>query len=259
MIRKYWAVFSYSLKNRIAYLPAFAFRNIFFLIILYIFSKLWGVIYKEASTIEGLGIEQTLWYLAFTEAIELGKVRIFEEIQTEVKDGSIAYSIGRPYSYVCFMFFRGYGATITQMLPLLLLGGGFASILTGPLGNIPILPGIVVLLGGAALSMLWMILIGLLAFWFEEVTPFYWLFQKMVFIIGGMFIPIDFFPRWLQGFSKSSPFAFSAYWPAIVIVDFSWERFLLAVTGQLGYGIVLFTAISLLFTTVRKRLHVQGG
>jgi len=106
---------------------------------------------------------------------------------------------------------------------------------------------------------MWGIIIGLLAFWTEEVTPFYWILQKLIFIAGGMFIPIDFFPGWLQGPAKVLPFAFSAYWPAIAIVNFSLESFMTALSGQLFYITVLGLIAYFIFRTALKKIHVQGG
>ena len=103
------------------------------------------------------------------------------------------------------------------------------------------------------------IIIGLLAFWFEEVSPFHWILQKLIFIIGGMFFPIDLFPEWLQGVSKASPFAFSAYWPAITIVNFSYRSFITCLVGQAAYLVILFAVSMLLFRAAVKKVHVQGG
>ena len=61
---------------------------------------------------------------------------------------------------------------------------------------------------------------------FEEVGPFVWIFQKLTLIIGGVFLPIDFFPVWMQGVARALPFAFTAYWPAVTMVKWSWGTFL---------------------------------
>jgi len=101
--------------------------------------------------------------------------------------------------------------------------------------------------------------VGLLAFWFEEVMPFWWILQKLVFVIGGMFIPIDFYPQWLQGIAKLTPFAFAAYWPATTFVAFSTGRFVTTIVGQIVYIGLLGLLASLLFRAAVRKLHVQGG
>ncbi|MBN2510538.1 MAG: ABC-2 family transporter protein [Spirochaetales bacterium] len=259
MIRKYSTIFSFSLKNQMVYVPAFMFRNVFFILVLFVFSNLWRVVYGARDTIAGLTLTQALWYLAFTETVELGKVRIFDEIQTEVKEGTLAYTLNRPYSYLLFMYAKGLGSSVPQMLSLALIGSLFSFVFAGPLPYFNPAAAAVVLMGGVGCTLAWMLLIGVLSFWFEEVTPFYWLLQKLIFIIGGMFIPIDFFPPWLESLARYSPFAFSAYWPAIVSVDYSSMRFLTAAAGQGFYILLLLSISALLYRRGIRQLSVQGG
>ena len=112
---------------------------------------------------------------------------------------------------------------------------------------------------GIVIGTLMQVCIGLLAFWFEEVMPFWWIIQKLVFVIGGMFIPIDFYPEWLQRIARVTPFAFASYWPASTFVAFSWERALTTLCGQAIY-IVLLTGVALgIFRAAVRKLHIQGG
>jgi ABC-2 type transport system permease protein len=74
-----------------------------------------------------------------------------------------------------------------------------------------------------------------------------------------MFFPIDFFPDWLQGIAKALPFAYSAYWPAYTMVNFSRDVFLAGLKGQLIYIIALFAIVLLIFKRGEKRVHAQGG
>ena len=244
-----------------AYLPAFVARNLFFVLIVFIFSSLWRAVYAGRDLLAGLSMTQVLWYLTLTEVIELSKTNIYMSIQEEVKDGTIAYTLTRPFSYIFYYFFQAMGQNLVKMVPMLLeaflLGTLFAGYLPGYFRAIPY--GLILIVGGFGVVTLWQIIIGLLAFWFEEVSPFYWIVQKLVFIIGGMFFPIDLFPSWLAGISKASPFAFSAYWPAITVVNFTHEKFFTCLTGQIIYGGVLLSVSMLLFRAAVKKVHVQGG
>lgn len=260
-LRKYLKIFSCTVRDQFAYIPAYLIGNIFFIVILFVFFSLWTVIYKDQTLIAGLTITQTLWYLSFAEAIELSKARVYLQIQEEVKEGSIAYALGRPYSYVGFKVARSLGESLVKVIPILILGFIICSLFTGILpGYARVLPfGLVLIAGGVLLNILWGIIIGLLAFWTEEVTPFYWILQKLIFIGGGMFIPIDFFPEWIQGAAKVAPFAFSAYWPAITMVNFSLESFRITLMGQFFYISFLGCLAYVIFKSALKKLHVQGG
>lgn len=260
-LRKYSTVFAIASRDQLVYLPSFLARNVFFVVVMFVFYSLWRAIYAGSATVAGFTMVQMLWYLSFTEAIELSQTRIFTPISEEVKDGTVAYSLNRPYSYVFFWISRAMGENLVKVVPLLAEGFVLALLMVGPLpGYLSALPVglITVVLGilmGAGLQMI----VGLLAFWFEEVMPFYWILQKLVFVIGGMFIPIDVYPDWLQGIARYSPFAFAAYWPATVFVDFTPERVVTTLVGQVVY-ITVFLAIAVsLFRVAVKRLHAHGG
>jgi ABC-2 type transport system permease protein len=260
-LRKYRTILAISMRNQLQYLPAYLSRNLFFLIIMFIFSSLWRVVFAENPVIAGFTMTQTLWYLTITETVELARASGYVEIQEEVKDGTIAYALLRPYSYAFFKIPRFVGESLVKIGPILaegfLVAWLFSGMLPGYFRAIPL--GIVLIIGGIILNTLWQTTIGLLAFWTEEVAPFYWIVQKLLFVLGGLFFPIDFFPDRLASISKLLPFAFAAYWPARTVVAFSWEAFATALLGQLGY-IALFSALlALVFRRAKRRVHVQGG
>jgi ABC-2 type transport system permease protein len=259
--RKYGALYAVALRQQLRYLKAFLARNVFFVVVLFIFTSLWRVIFADKPLVAGLTIVQTLWYLTFTETVELCKARVHTEIQAEVRDGSIAYSLLRPYSYVLAKVARAMGESTARIAPIMVVGALAALAFTGPLpGYFRALPfGLVLIAGGLLLNTLWLLLFGLLAFWIEEVSPIYWIFQKLVFVIGGMFFPIDFFPGWMQGISRALPFAYSAYWPAMTMVRWSWATFLQGLVGQLGYIALLGLAAAALFRVAARKVQAHGG
>ena len=258
---KYAFVFRIASRDQFIYLPAFLARNIFFLVVIYIFYALWGVVYGDGQVLVGFTMAQTLWYLTFTEAIEFAQSRIFIDISEDVKDGTIAYQLCRPYSYIGYWVSRAMGENLVKLVPMLLEGFILASLMVGVLpGYLAALPiGLLAITGGLLVGTLMKVVIGLLAFWFEEVMPFWWILQKLVFVIGGMFIPIDFYPDWLQGIAKATPFAFVAYWPASTFVAFSWERAWTTLAGLAIYTVVFAGLAAAIFRAAVRKLHVQGG
>ena len=258
---KYFSAFSIAVREQLQYLPAHISRNIFFIFILFIFYSLWRVVFAERPIIAGFTMQQTLWYLTVTETVELSKARAFAKIQAEVKDGSIAYSLLRPFQYPFFKIPGFVGESMVRAVPILIEGFVVAALLAGLLpGYFRAIPaGILLIIGGIILNALWYTAIGLLAFWTEEVSPFYFIMQKLIFILGGLFFPIDFFPERLAAVSKVLPFSFVAYWPAKIVVDFSYDLFFYALVGQLIYIAIFAGIVALLFETAKRRVHVQGG
>ena len=101
---KYSAIAQINLQNSLAYAGEMAYRSIFMIVILYVFVQLWRVTYQAAgtATIAGLSFRDTLWYLVMTETIELSRTRFANQMSDEVKDGSLAYTLSRPYNYLLY-------------------------------------------------------------------------------------------------------------------------------------------------------------
>jgi len=260
-MRKYLLIFRLAARDQLIYLPSFLVKNLFFVVLVFVFWSLWRVVFAGRGVIAGLTLVQTLWYLTFTETIELSKGRILGQIQEEVKDGTLTVTLSKPYSYPLFHLARAMGESVVKILPMLAEGLVLGLLMVGPLpGYVRSLPfGIILIVAGLLLTNLWTLLIGLVAFWTEEVSPFYWIMQKFVFIVGGMFIPIDLFPGWLAGVARWLPFAFSAYWPAYTMVSGSREAFLTGLAGAAGYAVILGAGVAALFALGRRRVHAQGG
>ncbi len=260
-MRKYFDILSTELKNQVAYIPSFMLRNIFFIVIMLIFFALWSVVYSSGGFNGMFTLNQMIWYLTITECIELSKSRIYWDVQEEVKSGSIAYTIGRPYNYNLFQIFKSLGTSLIKIVPLLIMGFVIAFILVGFLPNyFKALPfGLIVIIGGVILNTIWYLIIGLFSFWVEDAFPFLLILQKLTFIFGGFFFPLEFLPKWSQGIVKVLPFSYSAYWPGKVVVDYDINTFIYVVKGQFIWTVVLLGAASLIFNSAVRRLHVQGG
>ena len=102
-------------------------------------------------------------------------------------------------------------------------------------------------------------LIGLAAFLVEDVAAFDWIYQKLLFILGGMLIPLDFFPGWLRSVSMASPFAYTIYGPARLFVDPGIRRFFDLITGQLIWLAVLTIIVTVSYRRGIQWLTINGG
>ncbi|MEZ4835344.1 MAG: ABC-2 family transporter protein [Caldilineaceae bacterium] len=248
-VTKYWAVLRMQLQNNLAYPLDLLGRTISILLFLWIFVNLWRVTYSAAGedVIAGLSLRDTLWYLMMAEAVILSKTDLSRIISEAVKDGSIAYLLNKPFNFIVYQFATGLGDSVLAFVVNAAAGSALIWWLVGPP---PPVQGW--LLASVAVLLAWFLdfciasLIGLSAFVAEEVSAFRWVYQKLVFILGGLLIPIDFFPDWLQAIALRLPFAWTIYGPARLFVDPTWARFGEVVLmqgiwlGILGVGLVFF-------------------
>jgi ABC-2 type transport system permease protein len=261
-MRKYLTIFKINLLNSLAYPAELVTRSAMILLFMWIFFQLWFITFAAAGSdvINGLSLRDTMWYLLLAETLELGRPRLARVISEQVKDGSIAYLLNKPYNFLLYQLSSGLGESLLRMGMLFMVGGALVWILAGPPPNLINWPlALVALVGAWLLHFCVNALIGLSAFTVEEVAPFEWIYQKLVFILGGMLIPLDFYPAWLQTIAKSLPFAYMMYGPARLFVQPDMQLFMLIVIGQLLWLAVLGGLLVQVFSRGMKRLAINGG
>jgi len=261
-MKKYLAVLQTNLLNSLAYPGELLMRSGMIVIFMWVFFQLWRVVFRSAGTeiINGLTLNDTIWYLLLAETLELGRPRLSRIISEQVKDGSIAYLINKPYNFLIYQLANGLGESLPRLGMLFVIGGALVWVMAGPPPNIINWPvALLALVGAWLLHFCVNALIGLAAFVSEEVAPYEWIYQKLVFIFGGMLIPLDFYPQWLQSVAKSLPFAYMMYGPARLFVEPSLPIFIQIISGQLIWLAVLGSIVALAFSRGMRRLAINGG
>ncbi|MBI5032502.1 MAG: ABC-2 family transporter protein [Chloroflexi bacterium] len=224
--------------------------------------QLWNATYRAMgqSTIAGLSLNETMWYFMLAETIVMSKPRLSATISESVKDGSIAYLLNKPYDFLLYQFSVAFGDGAMRLVFNAIVGSAIVWLMVGPP---PDLLGIPLVLIAIALG--WLIdfcmtaMIGLTAFVTEDVAAFDWIYAKFVLILGGVLIPLDFFPDWLGNIAKALPFAYATYGPARLFVTPDLTRFAALVIGQIIWLIVLGTLLSLVYRRGERQLTINGG
>ncbi len=261
-ILKYWSIFQITLINSLAYPGELAGRSLMIIPFMWIFYQLWKVTFNAAGveSMNGLTLRDTLWYLMLAETIELGRPPIARTMSESVKDGSIAYILNKPYDFLLYQFSTAMGETIFRAMLNAVFGGLTVLWLVGapehPEGFLIALPAI---LGAWVLHFCINAMIGLSAFVVEDVSAFSWIYQKLAFIFGGMLIPLDFYPQWLQTFAKFLPFSSAIYGPARLFVTPTTQIFINVMTLQAGWIIALIFLLTVAYRRGLTQLTVNGG
>lgn len=259
---KYWAIFQITLINSLAYPGELIGRSLMIIPFMWIFYQLWKVTYAAAGTdvINGLTLANVLWYLMLAETIELGRPPLARTISENVKDGSIAYLLNKPYDFLLYQLSTTMGETVFRALMNALFGGAVVLWLVGvpehPEGFLIALPAVI---GAWVLHFCVTAMIGLGAFLVEDVSAFMWIYQKLAFLFGGLLIPLDFYPPWLQTLARALPFSSMTYGPARLFVTPTPELFASVMALQ-GIWIVIL-GLLLIFAYRRgvAYLSVNGG
>jgi ABC-2 type transport system permease protein len=260
---RYAFVLRTAARQQWIYRAELAMRAIQMVLFIGVFMALWTTAFGVSGRVEmaGFSLVEVVWYLAMTETIALSSSRVFIEIGEAVRAGDLAYTLARPLSYPFYQVANSLGNSAPRFLLNLLTGVAVVWIGMGQVAGST--PGMIAFVGMATLALLLdalvAVLIGLLAFWIEEVMPVFWIYQKLLFTVGGMFLPLELFPDWLRRIAEWLPFQFITYVPARAFVAFEPEFVLQAVVGQVVYVVILTALVALVWRRAQRRLVVHGG
>ena len=261
-LKKYWAIFQITLINSLAYPGELVGRSLMIAPFMWIFYQLWKVTFNAAGTdmINGMTLYSTMWYLMMAETIELSRPALARIISDNVKDGSIAYLLNKPYSFLLYQFSNSLGESVFRALMNAIIGSLVVWQLVGsPPAPIGWVFALIALLGSWILNFCITCLIGLSAFLVEDVSPFVWIYQKFIFILGGFLIPLDFYPPWLQVIAKALPFSAMIYGPSKLFIAPTTELFANVITLQLVWIITLDMTLVIAYRRGVAYLTVNGG
>ena len=193
--------------------------------------------------------------------MSLGGRTICRTISNDVRSGNIAYNINKPYDYILYSLYNHLGKVTVKGIMYIILGLLTGIIFMGYFPSHNILSLLAVLLTmilAIIISILFIISIGLLAFFIEDSTPFYWVYSKFILVLGTIF-PIEYFPSFISKILKFSPIFAMTYGPAKLFVDFSWNNFILVFISQIIYVFISFIICKLMYKKGVKNLNVNGG
>jgi ABC-2 type transport system permease protein len=266
MIRRslrYSFILRTAARQQWAYRGELGIQTISMIVFMGIFMALWTTIYGVSGRAElaGYSLAQVAWYLGMAETIALSSSRIFSEISAAVRAGDLAYTLSRPLSYPFYQVANSLGNSVPRFLINFLTAITVVRIGIGQFAGSP--QGAAAFLAMAMLALLLdalvAVLIGLVAFWLEEVFPVFLIYQKLIFTMGGMFIPLEMFPDWLRKIAAWMPFQLITYAPPRAFVDFEPGFVLQALVGQVIYIVVLTALVSLVWRIAQRRMVVHGG
>ncbi|HET6848454.1 MAG TPA: ABC-2 family transporter protein [Gaiellales bacterium] len=231
----------------------------FFAAILLVMSALWGTaIDANGGELEGYTRSSLLWYVFAAQTAVLGvRPRSVEEIGDEIGGGTIAIQMLRPVSVVGLRMSIDLGEACARMAAAFVAGAALTWLFAGPPPSATALamaaPAIVL---AAAANIASSHAFGGVAFWLLDAKSTWFLYQKLVFLPGGMLIPLDILPRPLEVVSLLLPFATMAYAPGRIA---SGDTNPLLLVWQMGWLAALIVLAAGVFAAGQRRLQVLGG
>jgi ABC-2 type transport system permease protein len=111
---------------------------------------------------------------------------------------------------------------------------------------------------GVLINSVLRIAISLISFWIEDSTPFHWVYDKLILVVGTLF-PIEMFPTLIRPILQCTPIFVVTYGPAKLLIDFTMGKFIQVLVGQAIYLVITIAVVLILYKKGAKKLNVNGG
>jgi ABC-2 type transport system permease protein len=185
---------------------------------------------------------------------------VFMQMEEDIRRGDVAYQLARPASWLGSRFAHGLGALAVRAPVLLVVACGIAWLYAGPPPRpaglaVAIAFGVV----AAMVMTLFNLAIGVVAFWLGDVTPAYWIWQKLTFVLGGLLLPLQFYPEMFVRVAMLTPFPAFLGGPASMMTEAP-----LMSGGVLALALLFWTVAGVVITRMAfgravRGMQVNGG
>lgn len=229
------------------------------LILILTYNQLWLTIGRDQND---TGINNTyIWYLFFGELIILSAPKIERLIDTDIKNGTMAYYVNKPVS---FFFMRFWESASTMSLHFLSLGITGCLLCVFLVPDTPFtftqIPAIIVMVYLSSLiNLLFFTAIGYAGLWINNIRLLAMTIQKLAFILGGAIFPLSIYPDWFVAVARWTPF-YSVYYLTIRLsTEFSLSNLLIALGLNLIWCLIIGIFINFAYKLLQKKVDVYGG
>ena len=203
------------------------------------------------------------WSMFFYFAFSVFRLRdISRAIMQDVQSGNVEILFSKPVSYLSYRMWWQVGAGLYPFLVISLVGTIALALIVGLPATMSVgifIPTVVlVVFLGTLLSLFLYAVVGLLAFWIEDINPVFWIVDKTVMILGGSYLPVALFPDFMYKIALWSPFGASQFITHTVYETWATE-WVMKIGIQVFWVLVVAIIVSVLFAKAREKVSVNGG
>lgn len=258
-LRKYLKILRVSLTERLVYRLDFLVSTVFRFLPLLTTFLLWQAVYDSSGRdeIEGYTRRNMIAYLLLVQISRMfsSMPGLAGGIARDIRDGSLKKYLLQPLDMTAYLLAYRVAHKLayiaTSALPYALLFYLCRDNFDGWPDPLTFLAYAAALLLGFLLGFFFETMVGMVGFWFLEVTSFLYVINTINFFVSGHMFPIDLLPGPLAAVLKALPFQYLAYFPATV--------FLGRVQGaELAWGLLIEAAWVMLFIVLARRLYHAG-
>jgi ABC-2 type transport system permease protein len=224
--RKYLNILRVSLIERLAYRGDFLLGTVLRFLPMVTTILLWGAIYRGAATdrLADYSYHEMIAYLLLVHISRMfsSMPGLAAGITRDIRDGSLKKYLLQPIDMIAYLLSYRLAHKLayiaTSCIPYALLFYLCREYFPGWPSAATFASYAAALLLAFLVGFFMEACIGMIGFWFLEVTSLLYVINTVSFIVSGHMFPLDMMPGILPGILKSLPFSYLAYFPAAVFL-----------------------------------------
>ncbi len=261
-LRKYWNILRISLIERMVYRADFLLSTFLRFLPMLTTILLWQAIYTGAGkvsrgSVAGYSFHEMIAYLLLVHISRMfsSMPGLAYGIARDIRDGSIKKYLLQPIDMIAYLVSYRVAHKAAYIVTSALPYGILFFLCRGYFDSFPdaltLLAYLASLLLAFLIGFFFEASIGLIGFWFLEVTSLLYVVNTVNFFVSGQMFPLDLLSPFWVGLLKALPFQYLAYFPASV--------FLGKVQGaDLAYGLLAELAWAVAFIGIARLLFRRG-
>ncbi|HEX8203852.1 MAG TPA: ABC-2 family transporter protein [Isosphaeraceae bacterium] len=273
-LRKYSKIFRASLVERMTYRGDFLLATFLRFLPMLTTILLWNAIYagarsrSGATALAGFRFPEMIAYLLLVNISRMfsSMPGLAGGIARDIREGTIKRYLIQPVDLIGYLaaYRVAHKATyiVSSALPyavLFFLCRGFFVGLV-PTDPVTWLAYAVSLVLAFLVGFFFEASVGMVGFWFLEVTSLLYIVMTLNFFISGHMLPLDLLPRPWSDLLKLLPFQYMAYFPAVVFLGKVTGRDLaLGLLGELAWALAFIALARWLYRRGLRRYSAFGG
>jgi ABC-2 type transport system permease protein len=233
-------------------------RLSFLLIILVVMASLWrAAVAAHGGSLAGYSAGALIWYVCGAQVAVIGAPpRTVEAVGDEIGSGEVAVAMLRPVSVLGLRLAVEIGAALVRLACAAVLGGGLGLLVGGRPPDLRALPLLLLAVPlGCAANLAGQHAFGGIAFWLLDAKAAWFLYQKLVFLLGGLLLPLEILPGPMAAVARLLPWAAMAYVPGRIA---SGHLDPALIGAQLGWLAALIGVGLMVFAAGERRLQLDG-
>ena len=270
-LRVKWCILRTSIEERLVYRADFMFATLvrFLPIVTQVF--LWGAIYQASGPGDTKVINAYTYgdMVAYSLLVMVGRAfssmpGLSSGIARDIRDGSIKKFLIQPIDLIDYLFWHRVAHKLVYYvmaaIPFGLVFWLCRDYFRGWPDGITLAGWCVSLVLAFLIGFLIESLMGLVAFWFLEVSSLVFVYMLVSYFLSGHMLPLDWLPPWVANLTLLLPFKYLAYVPAAIMLH-KYNHAALAL--ELGTGVawvlILLFLNRLALSRGLRRYSAYGG